>query len=119
MRVLHLVHGIAVGALLGELEVEVEMRVRAALDHEVAEDVAADLAEHLVHRHERRLARGHLHQLAAAAQVHPLVHDQLDRGAASQPSASIVAFTYGNWAMWSGPSTSITRSKPRESVSRW
>jgi hypothetical protein len=78
VRVLDLVDRIPVGALARQIEIEVEMRICRSFDHEVAKHVRSHVTEDFIHGHEGGRSCRHLHDLAASAEVDPLIVQRLD-----------------------------------------
>ena len=77
VRVLHVVDGVVVGLLHGELEVEIERRVRAALKEKEARRVDADRVEDVLEEEVLARALAHALQDALVDDAHVLVEDDL------------------------------------------
>ena len=79
MRVLHVVDGILVRPLPGEVDVELDRLVVSARDEVPARSVHADGVEEFVQEDDVAAALGHLLRLAALDEVDELVDEHLER----------------------------------------
>src|SRR5579885_59482 len=80
VRVLHVVDGVLLRLLGGEVEVDLDRLVGAAVHEVPARGVDADLVHEVVEEHDVAAALRHLRLHAAAPEVDELVEDHLDAG---------------------------------------
>src|SRR4051812_9704448 len=78
VRVLHVIDGVVVRLLHGQLEIEIERRVRAALQQEEPRDIRTDRVEHVLEEQELSGAPAHALEHTLLQETHVLVEQHLE-----------------------------------------
>src|SRR3990172_9989591 len=81
MRVLDVVNGVLLGALLREVDIELDRLVMSPRDEEPASGVHSDRVEEVVEEDDVAAPLGHLLRPTLLAEVHELIDENFERAA--------------------------------------